>query len=313
MAKEPSPAFQFYPRDFISDENVLAMDLAERGAYITLMCICWTEGSIPSDIGRLARILHCSREDMARMWEVLAVCFVPDPDDPSRLVHPRLEEERKKQAEWREKSARGGRKSGQQRRATVEAEAHGASAVVPTTDEPNAKGGSTTLAPPSNTAVCSLQSAKKDGYSDANASGAERRGDDPDEARVVAFPEPPKPKTLRDFQNEAAQLIRDELWQSKQPPARFGVGHSMSNELSVWKRLVKYDPPEDVNGAIKAMRRVGQFKPLEPLSLLMFQSREPECRELYQRCLAFHRKQVAHEAAKQPSFLRVSVGHAAAS
>jgi hypothetical protein len=37
-----SPAFQFYPKDFLTDENVRVMSLQERGAYITLLCLCPT-------------------------------------------------------------------------------------------------------------------------------------------------------------------------------------------------------------------------------------------------------------------------------
>src|SRR5438128_12420661 len=48
-----SPAFQFYPKDFTSDEQQAAMSIAECGIYIRLLCACWTNGSIPADISRL--------------------------------------------------------------------------------------------------------------------------------------------------------------------------------------------------------------------------------------------------------------------
>ena len=51
-----SPAFQFYPKDFMSDEKQAVMELAEVGAYIRLICVCWEEGSIPRDMKRLAKL-----------------------------------------------------------------------------------------------------------------------------------------------------------------------------------------------------------------------------------------------------------------
>jgi hypothetical protein len=41
MAREQSPAFQFYPQDFLSDDKVMAMNAAARGVYIVLLCHCW--------------------------------------------------------------------------------------------------------------------------------------------------------------------------------------------------------------------------------------------------------------------------------
>jgi uncharacterized protein YdaU (DUF1376 family) len=111
-----SPAFQFYPSDFLVDENVVMMGMAERGIYITLMCYCWREGSIPADVERLGRMCNLSLEVMAPMWRVVEGCFEQSATDASRLVHPRLEGEREKQAAWREKSAIGGRHSRQNAR-----------------------------------------------------------------------------------------------------------------------------------------------------------------------------------------------------
>jgi hypothetical protein len=36
--KERAPAFQFYPRQFSGDDQVMAMDLDDIGAHILLMC-----------------------------------------------------------------------------------------------------------------------------------------------------------------------------------------------------------------------------------------------------------------------------------
>lgn len=103
-----SPAFQFYPKDFLSDENVRMMSLQERGAYITLLSLCWIEGSLPAELERLARLCGSPLTAFRRFWRALEPCFRPDTRNPDRLIHPRLEREREKQQEYqRRQSDRG--------------------------------------------------------------------------------------------------------------------------------------------------------------------------------------------------------------
>jgi uncharacterized protein YdaU (DUF1376 family) len=111
MAAEKAPAFQFYPKDFLSDGKVAAMTLAERGAYITLLCLCWQERSIPAESSRLARMVGTSPAAFARLWPALEPCFHVSDDDPGRLVHLRLEKERTKQNAYRERQSNAGRAS----------------------------------------------------------------------------------------------------------------------------------------------------------------------------------------------------------
>lgn len=98
MAKGEPPKpewFRFFPADFIEDEDVVSMDLQERGAYITLLCRQWKNGSIPSDIPSLARMLKTTTEDTERMWAGIGHCFQPHPEEEGRLVQGRLEAERR--------------------------------------------------------------------------------------------------------------------------------------------------------------------------------------------------------------------------
>jgi uncharacterized protein YdaU (DUF1376 family) len=106
-----SPAFQFYPKDFLHDSNVVLMNLSERGAYITLLCYCWSEGSIYDDPAKLAKFCHVTPSVMRRLWPALAPCFRPS-DEPGRLIHPRLERERQKQAEFKQRQSDNGKKGG---------------------------------------------------------------------------------------------------------------------------------------------------------------------------------------------------------
>lgn len=121
-----SPAFQFYPKEYLASEKVAMMDLACEGPYLRAMCHCWLNGSIPADPKQLARLIgkDCS-EDMAR---VVQGCFNQHPTDPLRLTHLRLDSERDKQRVWSDKSSYGGKKSAEIRKKM--AELKGGSRVV---------------------------------------------------------------------------------------------------------------------------------------------------------------------------------------
>jgi uncharacterized protein YdaU (DUF1376 family) len=108
-----SPAFQFYPADYTSSQRVRLLTLEEEGAYINLLCSCWLHGSIPADPAMAARLVGkgCS----ATLATTVLTMFTPS-SQAGRMVHERLERERLKQADWREKSASGGRKSAELRK-----------------------------------------------------------------------------------------------------------------------------------------------------------------------------------------------------
>ena len=107
-----SPAFQFYPTDWLGSQRVQMLTLEEEGAYIRLVASCWQHGSIPADTEQCARIIGkgCS----TTVARVVQAMFQPS-HEAGRLVHDRLESERIKQADWREKSSLGGKKSAQMR------------------------------------------------------------------------------------------------------------------------------------------------------------------------------------------------------
>lgn len=106
-----APAFQFYPKDFLSDERVALMSMAERGVYITLICKCWTEGTLPADVALLAKLCGLPSSSFSKSWAAIAPCFRAS-NQPDRLIHPRLEKERKKQRAFRRRQADNGRKGG---------------------------------------------------------------------------------------------------------------------------------------------------------------------------------------------------------
>jgi uncharacterized protein YdaU (DUF1376 family) len=112
-----APAFQFYPRDFLSSTKVQRMSLTEMGIYIKLLSLCWLDGSLPADTRTLARILNIKPTQLSRIWpNVLAECFTVKGD---RLHNERLDAERKKQAEYRRRQSDNGKQGGRPRKPTV--------------------------------------------------------------------------------------------------------------------------------------------------------------------------------------------------
>lgn len=56
---EKSPAFQFYPRDWLSSWRVQSMTPEQRGGYIQLLCHAWLQnpqGTLPDDPKILAQM-----------------------------------------------------------------------------------------------------------------------------------------------------------------------------------------------------------------------------------------------------------------
>jgi uncharacterized protein YdaU (DUF1376 family) len=144
VSKEASPAFQWYPKEYLSDINTQVMTIEEEGCYRRLIDFCWIEGSLPNDLSVLSSLC----KGITPTPRVVQ-CFSISGD---RLVHKRLDVERTKQEEWRRKSAEGGRLSAHKRKHPK--------------DISNIQGGSTTVPrvvqPKVNSAVCSLQSASAD-------------------------------------------------------------------------------------------------------------------------------------------------------
>lgn len=104
LAQEKVPAFQFYPKDFLSDSNVQAMSHTERGIYITLLSHCWLDGSLPGDMKQLARMAQLPAVRFERLWHgPLSRCFQANGD--GRLHHKRLDAEREKQTAYRRRQA----------------------------------------------------------------------------------------------------------------------------------------------------------------------------------------------------------------
>ena len=108
-----APAFQWYAADYLADERVMQLTLASEAAYVRLLNYCWREGSIPANPVLCAPM--CKYADAKVIKPALAL-FMKAPDQPGRLIHKRLEEERAKQEAFRAKQAEYGKKGGRPRK-----------------------------------------------------------------------------------------------------------------------------------------------------------------------------------------------------
>ena len=99
-----APAFQFYPKDFLTSPKVRRMSMTERGVYITLLSLCWLDGSLSTDPAELAEECRISRKQFERLWKnsIVAQCFV---EREGRLHNERLDEERRKQKDYKRRQS----------------------------------------------------------------------------------------------------------------------------------------------------------------------------------------------------------------
>lgn len=93
--KPKSPAFQFYPGDYLTDSKILALSFEERGIWLHLICLAWLNGGLDSDTTVLARSCGLPQRDFDRAWRRIGAHFELRGD---RLVNPRQEREREVQA-----------------------------------------------------------------------------------------------------------------------------------------------------------------------------------------------------------------------
>jgi hypothetical protein len=106
-----SPAFQFYPADWLSSPAVILMTPEQEGGYIRLLCYDWASDGIPDDDKALAALSRLGEGWLNGGSSIVRKCFNHHPHKPGYLTNPRLQNEREKQRTWREKSREGGIKS----------------------------------------------------------------------------------------------------------------------------------------------------------------------------------------------------------
>jgi hypothetical protein len=109
-----APAYQWYPKDYDTDEAVKLMTYEQEGIYRRLLDHQALHGSIPSDPKAIAKLVpKISLTRFLRLWPSLAGKFPPA--DLDRRVNQKLERVKADSAAFAEGKARGGRASAQLR------------------------------------------------------------------------------------------------------------------------------------------------------------------------------------------------------
>jgi len=104
-----SPAFQFYPKDFLTDEIVVCMSNEQVGVYIRMLCMDWLNHGLPADDATLCRVFQCDEQ-------TLNICLTTFAENDGRVFNRRLDKERTKQQKRRAKMSKAGKASGKARR-----------------------------------------------------------------------------------------------------------------------------------------------------------------------------------------------------
>ncbi len=136
MPKDKAPAFQFYPKDFLTDERVQLMCHTERGVYITLLCQCWLAGSLPGDVAQLSRMVDWPDRRFEKFWQASQVRLCFTVGDDGRLTHKRLEVERAKQDTFRRRQEDRANQRWESHRTATRAASLGNATALPEPDPP---------------------------------------------------------------------------------------------------------------------------------------------------------------------------------
>lgn len=140
MGKDP--AMPFYVNDWLSSSRVARMTLEQQGAYMRLLCHCWAsqDASLPSDDDSLKALSGLGEGWLLNGSRLVRDCFEPHPTKPDHLTQERVFELWQERQKWRDKSAEGGRKSGEVRKLK---QSKGGSDLVRTKREPKGNSSST--------------------------------------------------------------------------------------------------------------------------------------------------------------------------
>jgi uncharacterized protein YdaU (DUF1376 family) len=127
-----APAFQFYPDDYLSDDAVEAMSLAEQGAYMRLLCHAWKSkrpGCLENDDDLLARLSRLGRKWRTSKARIIRAFRISE--DGSWLMQKRMIATHETLINFRRQKQEAGAKGGIQRRENSRAEHSGATVSLP--------------------------------------------------------------------------------------------------------------------------------------------------------------------------------------
>lgn len=107
-----SPAFQFYPKQWLGDNKIRLMDRDVRSMHHDLMCYSWQEdepGTLPKNEKKLQNLLEFSKKNdwKKRVFPQLLTSWKTWDEDPTRLVQNGLRREYIKQKTYSERTRKG--------------------------------------------------------------------------------------------------------------------------------------------------------------------------------------------------------------
>lgn len=116
MSRESkAPAYQWYPKDYDSDEAVKLMTYEQEGIYHRLLDHQWLHGSIPAEPKQIAMLVpKVPPRRFLTLWPGIAAKFT---NSGGRLVNLKLEKVRKDTAAFKALKAAAGKKSAEAREA----------------------------------------------------------------------------------------------------------------------------------------------------------------------------------------------------
>jgi len=118
--REKSPAFQFYPKDVLSDGNAMAMPAEAFGIYMRLLCYDWVDNGLCDDekvwmrLGGYEHFTFSGDERGSDDWEIilsyLRPQFIPHPSRAGFVTNRRLLKERANQTKRSEEAQKSANK-----------------------------------------------------------------------------------------------------------------------------------------------------------------------------------------------------------
>lgn len=96
---QKSPAYQWYPKDILASARVAEMPASVDCWYRRALDFCWINGSLPADPVKLAAVIGKGCKASACREYIIGM-FELHPEDPTRIIHERQEQERNKQKKF---------------------------------------------------------------------------------------------------------------------------------------------------------------------------------------------------------------------
>lgn len=101
--REKSPAYQWYPKDALTDASLTVMNLTAEGMYRRLLDNAWIENGLPDDLDEIFTISKCvTRAQFDKLWKSVNFKFPIAKD--GRRRNPRQERTRKEQRKHSQKN-----------------------------------------------------------------------------------------------------------------------------------------------------------------------------------------------------------------